>query len=1116
MKINCKALIIFLSIFFSYKYSIAQFREIYSGNINNDAHGMYFFNVSTGFVTFSNYIGFTQDSGHTYSGLYVTPTNIDLNGVPTISFTTGFTPSGVYAFSIDTLFAYGHFSAEPSILYTADRGLTWKLVWHAGASNSDLYNKIFDLQFAPNNRNIGFAVQHDRILKTHDKGQTWTIEYYPSNTERLSVPSRDTLYVVGGSNIFKSINQGTSWFSCNNPLGSSGGGSFSNVSFLTSNIGYVLESSSSRVYRTNDGGNSWTKMNNDTLNPVTGSDMVFINDSTGFICNQFLYQVYKTSNRGKLWEPCKKNTNYQYLGYGFNRLFFLNSNIGWASGAGEYLMLSTTGTPVLPKAFFNIQSAYSTYFTYNINLQNYSNPNYQCSWYKNDTLISTTFNAGYVHTGYPLTDTIKLIVSNGIESDTSVKYVTFSVPPPIPIINSFSPTSAVAYQQITIRGKYFTGVNAISFGGVPGYYYQVINDSFMYGYPSTGASGDISISKTGAPAGSISGFTFLKVPTILSVSPLYGSIGSIVTITGTNFSNLIPDNIVYFGAVRAEVLTCKSDTITVRVPPGASYGPVSVNVKSIIALSANYFQVSFPNAIFNTGTYPTKLDIQTQKYPSIVIGDFDIDGKPDIIVATKSSDTLCLYKNISINNGLVKFDPPKYIRLDNYSSSRIISSDFDGDGLIDIAVTDQNNIYPYPSMDIRKNISTPGNINFDSYSNDYSTTSDLYDINPESMAVEDFDGNGKIDVAVANLYDKNIKLMLNNSHLTDYQFQGTTINVGSTPYSVGLKDITGDGKPDLIVGSGAGKLVVYKNTGSNHTAAPVYFNGPTFPRYLSTADLDGDGKFDIAVTDYTYGKIFLYRNMSDTATVLFDTTGRLVCDKNPSSIAIGDVNGDGKPDLLISNTGSDSISVFINTSTIGNLSFNSKVDFKVGSGPVSIFLADLNGDGFPEIICANTVSNSISILDRNGSIPLATCPSSTTTNITSNVSGSSYQWQLDNGGGFIDIVDNANFTGSNVNTLQIHNMDSSWYGYKFRCVTDLIPGPVNMIKFTSTWIGTVSNYWNNPANWSCGILPGPTTDVYINPRGHVEVTGNVIIGSLNVAPTANVTIDSGVNVRLTH
>ncbi len=135
------------------------------------------------------------------------------------------------------------------------------------------------------------------------------------------------------------------------------------------------------------------------------------------------------------------------------------------------------------------------------------------------------------------------------------------------------------------------------------------------------------------------------------------------------------------------------------------------------------------------------------------------------------------------------------------------------------------------------------------------------------------------------------------------------------------------------------------------------------------------------------------------------------------------------------------------------------------------------------------------------------CPGGNTS-FTSNVTGASYQWQQDTGSGFANISNNANFAGTNTLTLQLNNIPNIWYGYKYRCISNGNTSETSILTFSNSWTGSVSTQWENPANWSCGVVPDANTDIVIN-SGTVILNSNVTIRSLKLNPGASLTVSTG-------
>lgn len=131
---------------------------------------------------------------------------------------------------------------------------------------------------------------------------------------------------------------------------------------------------------------------------------------------------------------------------------------------------------------------------------------------------------------------------------------------------------------------------------------------------------------------------------------------------------------------------------------------------------------------------------------------------------------------------------------------------------------------------------------------------------------------------------------------------------------------------------------------------------------------------------------------------------------------------------------------------------------------------------------------------------------------TSAVTGTIYQWQIDNGSGYINLSDDAYYSGSNTATLEMLYIPSSNSGYKYRCVTDGVQGAANILRFSNSWMGTVDNDWFLSDNWSCGIVPDQFTDVII-PGGLINyplINANAAVRKINIYPGATVTLMSGI------
>lgn len=131
--------------------------------------------------------------------------------------------------------------------------------------------------------------------------------------------------------------------------------------------------------------------------------------------------------------------------------------------------------------------------------------------------------------------------------------------------------------------------------------------------------------------------------------------------------------------------------------------------------------------------------------------------------------------------------------------------------------------------------------------------------------------------------------------------------------------------------------------------------------------------------------------------------------------------------------------------------------------------------------------------------------------------GSTYQWQINTGSGFVNIANNANYNGVTNDTLSITGLATSLTGSKFRCVVNGVNGPEITLRFKSVWMGTISNNWFTAANWSCGIVPDQYTDVYI-PGGtafNPVVNANTSVRSVTAKGGNSITVQPGVSFQVT-
>lgn len=230
---------------------------------------------------------------------------------------------------------------------------------------------------------------------------------------------------------------------------------------------------------------------------------------------------------------------------------------------------------------------------------------------------------------------------------------------------------------------------------------------------------------------------------------------------------------------------------------------------------------------------------------------------------------------------------------------------------------------------------------------------------PEWVATGDFNGDNKVDFAVANYTDKNVSVLLGNG---DGTFQApVNYALGNGPVSVVTGDFNGDNKADLALAKySSNNVAVLLGNGDGTFQAAVNTAAGTHPTSVTVGDFNGDTKKDLAVANQGSNNVtVLLGNGNGT----FAAAVNYATGTGPTSIATGDFNGDTKADLAVANSLSNDVSILLGN---GDGTFGTATSFAAGTGAYGVTVADLNGDTKPDVAVANYTSNDVSILLGNG------------------------------------------------------------------------------------------------------------------------------------------------------
>ena len=456
------------------------------------------------------------------------------------------------------------------------------------------------------------------------------------------------------------------------------------------------------------------------------------------------------------------------------------------------------------------------------------------------------------------------------------------------------------------------------------------------------------------------------VPVINSFSPNTGFIGSKVTIFGANFDpNTISNNVVYFGSTKATVTSATFGQLEVIVPVGASTAPISVtNQCKRTAYSAVSFNGIFCPTPLSNQSYNNRSFDLTGVYGAynMISVDLDLDGKPEVISSSNGG-----YLSIAVNKSIPGSLSFTAINSDAGGQS-IYAADFDGDGLKDLLST----------YKVSRNISTPGNVSIAPYQT-------IPAVSSYQIAAGDFNNDGKIDIIGGN--GGGVYVAFNTSTGTGSISFGPAqlfANVQTQCTGIQVADIDGDGKTDFIASQGnSNRAVSIRNTttvGSMtpSSEAPEYWSSDsnpadgtgTYPYRAQVADFDKDGKIDFTSCNF-YGdaNVAIWRNISTVGDIVFAPTVNLPSPVSNYRIGVGDVDGDGYPDVVTKSNTTNVFSVYKNTSTgPGAPTFATRIDYTSSwQAEVSgIVIGDLDGDFVPDIATSGINSNRI-LFHRNTS-----------------------------------------------------------------------------------------------------------------------------------------------------
>jgi VCBS repeat protein len=304
----------------------------------------------------------------------------------------------------------------------------------------------------------------------------------------------------------------------------------------------------------------------------------------------------------------------------------------------------------------------------------------------------------------------------------------------------------------------------------------------------------------------------------------------------------------------------------------------------------------------------------TNPWPqSIVVADFNGDGKLDLAVPVYSIFTPLSDMNILLGNGDGTFRAGPTFPLAGQNVNNAVVADFNGDGKPDLAIS---------LPDANQNPSAAGHGD-----GTFTPVLPMPANGVSVIAAGDFNRDGKADLVVVNFGSGTLTILLGNGDGTFPQGQTITAPVSGPgglavgPVSVALGDFNGDGIPDLAVvnsprfdqGALGSVTILLGNGDGTFTARAESPAAGGNPLFIATGDFNGDGILDLVVTDMNQGApelgavtVLLGNGDGTFSAPLTPATGR-----TPNFAAVGDFNGDGIPDIAVANNVSNTATVLL-------------------------------------------------------------------------------------------------------------------------------------------------------------------------------------------------------------
>jgi len=290
------------------------------------------------------------------------------------------------------------------------------------------------------------------------------------------------------------------------------------------------------------------------------------------------------------------------------------------------------------------------------------------------------------------------------------------------------------------------------------------------------------------------------------------------------------------------------------------------------------------------------------------------------------------------------------------SPTQVSVGDFNGDGRADLAVIST-------TANLMTILLANGSGGFTAAAGSPYTTG----TGASGLTVNDFNGDGRADVAVSNLNTNNVNVFLGNGSGGFTAAAGSPVSLGAGPLSIASADFNGDGNVDLVTANfvpGTIVLLLGNGAGGFSAASGSPFAAGSGASSVAVGDFNNDGKADVAVTNFNAGTVTIL--LGSGAGGFTPAPGSPIAGGGaPSMLVTADFNADGRADLAVANFNGSSVAILLGNGA-GGFSAAAGSPVAAGASPRWIDTLDFNGDGKLDIAVASPTDGLVTLLQGNG------------------------------------------------------------------------------------------------------------------------------------------------------